>query len=70
MPSPNRDFLFYPWGFTAHALPQDACFVGAWPPEIVLQGLCSTDRLSPALATTSPGHPYASTILGATLVQE
>jgi hypothetical protein len=65
----SKPGLFNPWGFTAHALPQDACFVGAWLQQFLLQGLCPTGHISPVLATR-PFHPYNSIGLVATLLQE
>lgn len=38
-PVPSRIF-FNPWGFTTHAFPLDACFVGTWPLRFLGLELC------------------------------
>jgi hypothetical protein len=65
----QSEFLFNLQGFTAKALHHGACFVGTWPPAVVAPGALPHCYLSSVLVAT-PGCPYVSTILVATLVQE
>jgi hypothetical protein len=51
MPSHNWDFLFKPWSFTTQVLPQNTCFVGAWPRFPFLE-LCPLGCLSCAPSPT------------------
>jgi hypothetical protein len=63
-PTTNQDYLT-PGTSSSRPFPR------MWPAHsnCCSRGLCPTGHLSPALATR-PGHPCASTILVATLVQE
>jgi hypothetical protein len=65
----SKPRLFNTWRFTAQIFPRMFASLVPGPQRLLLQGLCPTIHLSPAL-TTGPGHPCASTTLVATLVQE
>jgi hypothetical protein len=66
-PTPNQDYLT-PGALPPRPFPRMLASLGPSPQHLLLQRLCPTGYLSPALATRH-GHPCASTILP-TLVYE
>jgi hypothetical protein len=58
-PSPNQDYLI-PGDLLPRPFPRMHASLGPDPQRLLLQRLCPTGHLSPALAST-PGHSCAST---------
>jgi hypothetical protein len=50
--------LFNPWGFTTQTLLQDACFVGAWSPELPVAGTLPRELSFLCLDHQSFGYPF------------